>query len=449
VVAADRSQLPDAQAEACGYASLARPDLSAYRPLVLLKFTSLLGLAAFIALAWALSTDRKRFPWRTVISGVLLQFLFGFLILNTVPGQDFFNGFQNAVTRLLGFAAEGSSFVFGPLANEAALQKGLGLSSGFVFVITITSTIILVSALSSLLYHYGVLQLIVRGVARVMERLMKTSGSESLAAAANIFMGQTEAPLVIKPYLPKMTRSELMALMTGGMATIAGGVLAAYVGFGISAGHLLTASVMSAPAALLIAKVMLPETEASETAAGANASIERQTHNGLDALCRGASDGAMLSLNVMAMLIAFVAVVALVNALLGWALAKVGVATAAPPLQTVFGWLNYPFAWLMGVPLKDCFSVGQILGERIVINEFIGYLSLTKVRDALDPRSVTIVTYALCGFANFTSIAIQIGGIGSMIPDRRADLAKLGLRAMIGGLLACYVTATIAGILVD
>jgi len=415
---------------------------------MILKLISLLGLAAFLAFAWGLSTARERFPWRTVISGVLLQFVFGFLILKTGPGQAFFKGFADAVSRVLDYAAEGSKFVFGPLADQAAIQKGLAVPSGFIFVITVAGTIIFVSALSSLLYHYGILQFVVRGVAWVMERLMKTSGSESLAAAANIFMGQTEAPLVIKPYLTKMTRSEIMALMTGGMATIAGGVLAAYVGFGVSAGHLLTASVMSAPAALLIAKIMLPETETSETAAGATAKIERQTHNGLDALCRGASDGAMLTINVMAMLIAFVAVVALANGLLSWLLGTVGVQNAAP-LQTLFGWINAPFAWLMGVPGKDCLAVGQILGERIVLNEFIGYLSLAKVKDALDPRSVTLVTYALCGFANFASIAIQIGGIGSMMPERRADLAKIGLRAMVGGLLACYITATVAGILVD
>lgn len=415
---------------------------------MLLKLTSLLGLAGFLAMAWALSADRKRFPWRTVISGVLLQFVFGFLILKTGPGQAFFKAFADAVSRVLDYAAEGSKFVFGPLADQAAIQKGLAVPSGFVFVITVAGTIIFVSALSSLLYHYGILQLIVRGAAWVMERLMKTSGSESLAAAANIFMGQTEAPLVIKPYLARMTRSEIMALMTGGMATIAGGVLAAYVGFGVSAGHLLTASVMSAPAALLIAKIMLPETEVSDTAAGATAQIERQSHNGLDALCRGASDGAMLTINVMAMLIAFVAVVALANGLLSWLLGTVGVQNAAP-LQTLFGWVNAPFAWLMGVPGKDCLAVGQILGERIVLNEFIGYLSLAKVKDALDPRSVTLATYALCGFANFASIAIQIGGIGSLMPERRADLAKIGLRAMAGGLLACYLTATVAGMLVD
>ena len=337
--------------------------------------------------------------------------------------------------------------VFGPLADTGLLSEKLGPGHGFIFVITVTATIILVAALSSLLYHYGILQLVVRGTAWVMQRLMRTSGSESLAAAANIFMGQTEAPLVIRPYLPKMTRSEILALMTGGMATIAGGVLAAYVSFGISAGHLLTASVMSAPAALLIAKVMLPETEASETAAGASAKIPRETTNGLDALCRGASEGMMLAINVMAMLIAFVAVVALANYLIGLGLRQVGV-TSSTPLQTLFGWVNAPFAWLMGVPWKDCEAVGSILGERIVINEFVGYFSLSKMTAELDPRSYTLATYALCGFANFSSIAIQIGGIGSLAPTRRADLAKLGLRAMVGGLLASYLTATIAGILI-
>jgi CNT family concentrative nucleoside transporter len=279
-----------------------------------------------------------------------------------------------------------------------------------------------------------------------MQRVMRTSGSESLAAAANIFMGQTEAPLVIKPYLRRMTQSELMALMIGGMATIAGGVLAAYVSFGISAGHLLTASVMSAPAALLIAKVMLPEKEVSETAAGASARIPRETTNGLDALCRGASDGIMLAINVMAMLIAFVAVVALVNVLLEWVQSWFRIARPVR-LETIFGWVNAPFAWLLSDPPKDCRALGEILGERIVLNEFIGYVSLSRKLDSLEPRSVMLATYALCGFANFSSIAIQIGGIGALVPERRGDLARLGLRAMVGGLLACYVTATIVGIL--
>lgn len=412
-----------------------------------LKLISLLGLVVFVGVAWAISSHRKKFPWRVVLCGLGLQFLFGFLILRTSFGESVFDFCQRGVTKLIGFADEGSKMVFGPLADTSLLSEKLGPGNGFIFVITVTATIILVAAMSSLLYHYGVLQLIVRGTAWIMQRLMRTSGSESLAAAANIFMGQTEAPLVIRPYLPKMTRSEILALMTGGMATIAGGVLAAYVSFGISAGHLLTASVMSAPAALLIAKVMLPETEQSETAAGASAKVPRETTNGLDALCRGASEGMMLAINIMAMLIAFVAVVALANYLLSLGLRQAGV-TNSTPLQTLFGWVNAPFAWLMGVPWKDCSAVGSILGERIVINEFVGYFSLSKITATLDPRSYTLATYALCGFANFSSIAIQIGGIGSLAPPRRADLAKLGVRAMIGGLLASYLTATMAGILI-
>lgn len=400
-----------------------------------------------VAMAWLCSFHKKLFPWRTVLWGLGLQFIFGWLILKTSGGAAFFDFFQRAVTKLIGFADEGSSMVFGPLANGKLLAEKWGPQNAFIFVITVSATIILVSAISSLLYHYGILQLVVRGAAWVMQKVMRTSGSESLAAAANIFMGQTEAPLVIKPYLAQMTRSELLALMVGGMATIAGGVLAAYVSFGVEAGHLLTASVMSAPAALLMAKIMLPETETSPTAAGASAKIERESINGLDALCTGASDGMKLAINVMAMLIAFVAVVALANYLLGWCVRPFGIQEARP-LQVVFGWCNAPFAWLMGVPAKDCLAIGEVLGERIVLNEFIGYLSLAKCKADLEPRSFTLATYALCGFANFTSIAIQIGGIGALAPSRRADLAKLGLRAMIGGLLASYLTATIAGILI-
>lgn len=411
-----------------------------------LKLVSLLGLIVFIGVAWGISANRRRFPWRAVSWGLALQFIFGWLILKTDAGATVFDFFQRGVSKLIGFADEGSKMIFGPLADTGLLTEKLGPGNGFIFVITVSATIILVAALSSLLYHYGILQLVVRGTAWVMQRLMRTSGSESLAAAANIFMGQTEAPLVIKPYLARMTQSEILALMTGGMATIAGGVLAAYVSFGISAGHLLTASVMSAPAALLIAKVMLPEAESSETAAGAAAKIPRETTNGLDALCRGASDGMMLALNVMAMLIAFVAVVALANYLIRLGLRPFGI-HAASPLQTFFGWVNAPFAWLMGVPARDCVAIGGVLGERIVLNEFVGYLSLSKQTTHLEPRSFTLATYALCGFANFSSIAIQIGGIGSLMPSRRSDLAKLGLRAMIGGLLASYLTATIAGIL--
>ena len=412
-----------------------------------LKLVSFLGLIAMIAFAWLCSFNRKKFPWRTVVCGIGLQFIFGWLILKTSGGAKTFDLAQRAVTKLIGFADEGAKMVFGPLANGPLLTEKLGPANSFIFVVTVTATIILVSAVSSFLYHYGILQRVVRGVAWVMQRVMRTSGSESLAAAANIFMGQTEAPLVVKPYLSKMTQSEILALMIGGMATIAGGVLAAYVSFGISAGHLLTASVMSAPAALLLAKVMLPEMEQSETAAGANAKIPRETSNGIDALCVGAGDGVKLAINVMAMLIAFVAIVALANYLFGLPQKYFGIAQPIT-FQTIFGWANSPFAWLMGVPAKDCLLIGEILGERIVLNEFIGYLSLSEHQNALDPRSYTLATYALCGFANFSSIAIQVGGIGSLAPARRADLAKFGVRAMIGGILASYLTATIAGILI-
>ena len=416
---------------------------------MVLKLIGLLGLAAFIALAWALSLDRKRFPWRTVWSGLALQFVVAWLILRTTVGAAIFDYTNRAVDRLIGFAEEGSKMVFGPLANGKLLADKWGPENAFIFVITVTSTIILVSAVSSLLYHYGVLQRVVKGMAWVMERVMKTSGSESLAAAANIFMGQTEAPLVIKPYLAHMTKSELLAVMIPGMASIAGGVMAAYVSFGVSAGHLLTASVMSAPAALLISKIMLPETEKSETAEGATAKLELESTNGIDAICRGASEGMTLSLNVMGMLIAFVAVVAMVNYLISLPQTELFKMSNPVTLQMLFGWVNAPFAWLMGVPTKDCVAVGQVLGERIVLNEFIGYLSLGKLKETIDPRSFTIATYALCGFANFASIAIQIGGIGALAPNRRAELAKFGVRAMVGGLLACYMMATITSLLTN
>ena len=413
-----------------------------------LKLVSLLGVAVLIGVAWACSLNRKKFPCRTVGWGLGLQFLFAVLILQTAPGKVIFDSTGRAVTKLIGFADDGARMVFGPLANKDFLAQRWGADNAIIFAITVAATIIVVSAVSSLLYHWGILQQVVRATAWVMQRAMRTSGSESLAAAANIFMGQTEAPLVIKPYLVGMTRSELLAMMTGGMATIAGGVLAAYVSFGVDAGHLLTASVMSAPAALMIAKIMLPESGPSETAAGAPATVPRETTNSLDALCRGASDGMTLAINVFAMLIAFVAVIAMANYLFGLPQRLFGVSEPLK-LQKLFGWANAPFAWVMGVPMKDCSLVGQVLGERIVLNEFIGYLSLTNMNKQalLDPRCFTLATYALCGFANFGSIAVQIGGIGALAPSRRSDLARLGVRAMIGGLLASYLTAAVVGIL--
>jgi CNT family concentrative nucleoside transporter len=410
------------------------------------RLICLLGLLVFVALAWALSSNRRLFPWRVVLTGLGLQLVFGVLILRTGAGKGIFVFLDKAFRKLLSFADEGIGFVFGAISKPALMAPVFGGGNAASLALIVTGSIILVSALSSLLYHYGVLQQIVKAAAWVMRRVMRTSGSETLAAAANIFMGQTEAPLVVRPYLARMTRSELMCLMVGGMATIAGGVLAAYVSFGISAGHLLTASVMSAPAAMMMAKILIPETEESETAHGAHKPIERETTNGIDALCHGASDGMKLAINVIAMLIAFVAVVALANYLLSLGLRLCG-QNVPQPLQLVLGWLNAPCAWLMGVPWQDCGKVGALLGERVVLNEFLAYLHLSQQTGDISPRSAEIATYALCGFANIGSIAIQIGGIGALVPQRRAELAKIGLKSMAGGLLACYCTACVAGLL--
>jgi concentrative nucleoside transporter, CNT family len=407
------------------------------------RAVGVLGIAVFLAVAWLLSENRRQFPLRTVAAGLGLQFLLAVLILRTAAGKAVFSWLDHVFVVVLGAAQEGNAMVFGPLAKGALLEQAWGKENGFLFVVTVTGTIIVVSALSSVLFHYGILQVLVRGLAWIMQRVMGTSGSESLAAAANIFLGQTEAPLVVKPYLAGMTRSELMALMVPGMASIAGGVLAAYVGFGVSGGHLLTASVMSAPAALLFAKILIPETQQSQTAAGAAKEIQRETVNGIDAVCIGASDGMKLAMNVMAMLIAFVSLMWLLNHLLAECIGWLGI-QEAKPLQKVFGWLNAPFAWLIGVPWAECSKAGELMGERIVLNELMAYLGLGKAE--LSVRSTTLMTYALCGFANFSSIAIQIGGIGALVPERRAELAQIGLRSMVGGLLACYCMAAVVGL---
>lgn len=417
------------------------------------KITSLFGVIVLILLAWAFSTHRNRFPWRIAAWALGLQLLFAVLILKTGIGQKLFSFAQQLVLKLNEFARVGASMVFGPLADEDLMAEAFGPQNTLIFAISVASIIILVSSLSSLLYHWGMLQKAVRGVSWCMQRMFKTSGSETLATAANIFVGQTEAPLLIKPYLSRMTQSELMVLMTGGMATIAGNMLVVYAslgeqaGFPHMAGHLMSASLISAPATLMMAKILNPETEISETGSGNIEDPENRTRNGIDAICTGATEGMHLSMNVLAMLIAFVAIVALINWLLGGFLWVVLGIDHASPLQTVFGWINAPFAWLMGVPWQDCLTVGGLLGERIVLNEFVGYLHLTEGREQMQERSFVLATYALCGFANFGSVAIQIGGIGSLAPERRHDLAKLGLRAMLGGLLTCYLTATVVGLL--
>ena len=417
-----------------------------------LRLVSLLGLVVLIALAWALSNNRRSFPWRTVLWGLGLQFFFALFILKTPVGQRLFAGAQYAVNQINVYANEGAKMVFGPLAAGDALKAVFGPAQGYIFAVSITATIILVSALSSLLYHWGILQRVVAAMAWVMQKSMGTSGVESLGAASNTFLGQTEGALLIKPYLPTMTPSEIMALMTCGFSTIASGVMAVYAGLeGLTAGHIVTASALGAPAGLMMAKVMFPESEPPPVDAPSLArfGVEKTAVNGIDALCRGASEGLMLSLNVLGMLIAFVAVIALLNGLFLGAQHAVGLPGVT--LQQVMGWLNAPFAWLMGIPAKDCVTIGQMLGERIVLNEFVGYLDLstfvTTHPGQLDSRSVTLASYALCGFANFGSIAIQIGGIGALAPARRGDLARIGLRAMIAGLLACYLFASVIGVI--
>jgi len=419
----------------------------------MLRLTSLLGIFVLLLVGWAISNNRRLFPWRTVIWGMVLQFGFALFILKTRVGKWIFGGAQDACDQLNLYAMKGAEMVFGPLADPKVLEPSFGTGHVFIFAITVTATIIFISTLSSLLYHWGVLQKVVASMAWVMQKCMRVSGTEALAGASNIFLGQTEAALLIKPYLSKMTQSEIMALMTTGMSTIATGVMAVYAGMpGVSAGHIITASVLGAPAGLLMAKVMWPETGQSETGERHHFAVEKTALNSIDAVCAGASEGVTLSINVMGMLIAFVALVALASALFIWPQSLLGMKSPVT-LDQVLGWLNAPFAWMMGVEWKDCNFIGQLLGKRIVLNEFVGYIDLSNhVKDHpgdISERSVILASYALCGFANFSSIAIQIGGIGALAPERRHDLARIGLQSMIAGLLACYLFAAVVGVIID
>ena len=410
------------------------------------QIISLIGLAAFITLAWGISMRRQLFPWRTVLAGLSLQALIALIMIRPSAFSAWiYEQANTAAANLIYFAKQGTQLIFGPLAKREALLPVFGNNDAMVLGITICGTIILVAVVSNLFYHLGLLQRIVRAIAWVMQRVMRTSGSESLCTSANVFMGQTEAPLVIQPYLKGMTKSELMTMMVGGMATIAGGVFAVYAGMGVEAGHLLTASLMAAPTALYISTILLPETQRSETADGADHEMQAETTNALDAMCQGASDGMKLTINVLAMLIGFTAAIALLNYLIVLPQNWIGV-NAPITFDQILGWINAPFAWLMGVPWADCDAIGQALGKRIVFTEFIGYMEITSLKETLDSRSFTLATFAICGFANFASIAIQVGGIGSLTPERRTDLASLGLRAMAGGILVGYTNACIAGL---
>jgi CNT family concentrative nucleoside transporter len=409
------------------------------------KVQSLTGLCVLLAIAFAWSSDRSAIDRKTVAWGLGLQIVIALIVLRTTPGRDAFAAAGRGINWLLDFGNVGAGFVFGPLGNKDVWPRIMtaalgpeGAQYSVLFAFQVLPTIIFIASLFAILYYLGVMQLVVRAFAVGMRFVMKASGAETLNVAASIFMGQTEAPLTIRPFIAKMTQSELMTVMTSGMAHISGGIMAAYVLFGIEAQHLLTAVIMTAPGTLMMAKIFVPETEVPETMGAVTLKHDKTDVNIIDAAGRGTSEGLMLALNVGAMLISFLALIALLNAILG---------LAGLSLQQIFGWVFAPIAWSMGVPWQDAPVIGNLLGTRMVLNEFVAYSQLGPMKATLDPRSFTIATFALCGFANFASIGMQVGGIGALAPSRRSDLARLGFRAMLAGTLANFVTATIAGFL--
>jgi CNT family concentrative nucleoside transporter len=411
----------------------------------------LIGAAVILGIGYLFSTNRRAINWTTVGWGLSLQVIFAFIVLKTTIGQTVFGVVGGYITRLLGFSQVGAAFVFGPLGDPNVWGRAMsgaigpeGAQYAVIFAFQVLPTIIFIAALFAILYYFGIMQMVVRVFAVVMHRIMKASGAESLNVAASIFMGQTEAPLTIRPYLPEMTQSELMTVMTSGMAHISGGIMAAYIAFGIEARHLLTAVIMTAPGTIMMAKMLVPETEIPKTMGSVTLKVEKTDVNVIDAAGRGTHEGLHLALNVGAMLISFLALIALLNALLGNVPSPGG---GYLSLERIFGWVFAPIAWAMGVPWRDAPTIGNLLGTRMALNEFVAYSKLGPLKAALDPKSFTIATFALCGFANFSSIGMQIGGIGGLAPNRRHDLARLGLRAMFAGTLANFMTATIAGFL--
>jgi CNT family concentrative nucleoside transporter len=411
----------------------------------LARFTGVLGLLTMLLLAWIFSTNRRAIRWRTVIWGLSLQFVFAVLVLEWTIGQRILGSVGATITRMLGYSFAGSQMVFGDLGKQHS-------SYGMIFAFQVLPTIIFISALFAVLYHIGVMQLVIRFFARLMLWTMKVSGAESLNVAASIFMGQTEAPLTIRPFLPGATRSELMTIMTSGMAHVSGGIMAAYILYGIEAQHLLAAVIMTAPGTILISKMLVPETEtpATEGVIHMPKEMEHKEENLLGAIARGTIDGGRLAFNVAIMLISFLALIALLNGILGgihnWFI-KEHFPYFPSSLDAILGVLFSPIAWLIGIPWKDARIVGDLLGTRMVINEVVAYAQLGAQKAAIDMRSFTIATFALCGFANLSSIGIQIGGIGALAPNRRNELARLGLRAMFAGTMANLMSASIVGIL--
>jgi CNT family concentrative nucleoside transporter len=405
------------------------------------RFTGILGLAAIVGVAWLFSTRKDAIKLNILLWGLGLQLGFAVLVLKTGFGRVF-QLISQGVTALLNCALAGSSFVFGP---QLGMPSG---PFGVVFAFQVLAVIIFVASFFSILYYIGVMPWIVRVMAVGMRKTMRVSGAESLNVAASIFMGQTEAPLTIRPFLAGLTESELFTVMTCGMAHVSGSIMAAYVLVAhVQIVHLLTAVIMTAPATIMLAKLFIPETGTPVTMGGAEIKVEQNAVNVIDAAARGAGDGLHLALNVAAMLIAFIALIALVNGLLGWAHSWSYLGWLPDTLQKLFGIIFAPIAWLLGVPWKDAADIGNLLGTRMVLNEFVAFTQLGPMQSRLDPRSFTIATYALCGFANFSSIAIQIGGIGALAPNRKSDLARLGFRAMIAGTLANFMSACIAGLL--
>jgi concentrative nucleoside transporter, CNT family len=419
----------------------------------------LFGLSVLIGITWLFSSNKRRVDWRLVGVGLLLQLAVASLVLLTPWGARVFDWLSGRFVVLLGFTTEGARFIFGDFSDPSKF--------GFVFAFQVLPTIIFFASLMGVLYHLGVMQKIVQGMAWVITKLMRVSGAETLSVCANAFIGQTEAPLVVRPYVSKMTPSELLTLMVGGMATIAGGVLGAYVLLlggndpvqqALYAKHLITASIMAAPATIVIAKILVPETQEPLTRGAVRVEVEKTTANVIDAAAAGAADGLKLALNVGAMLLAFIALIALLN----WPLTWIGQVTGLEDalgrptnLSALLGYLLAPLAWVIGVPWQDAGTVGGLIGTKVVLNEFVAYVQLGDILrgnvegTTLSPQGALIATYALCGFANFSSIAIQIGGIGGIAPERRQDLARLGLRAVLGGSIATMMTATIAGVLTN
>jgi concentrative nucleoside transporter, CNT family len=424
------------------------------------RFTGVIGILVLLALAYLMSNNRKSINYRQVLSGLLIQVIVAVFILKVPLGQQIFQKLGHMITRLLDFSNEGANFVFGLLVDSKKLEGVFGPGSSFIFILKILPTIIFVSVLVSIAYHIGLMQRVVAVVAKIVHRLMGVSGSEAISNVASAFVGQVEAQIMIKPYISTMTMSELLASMSGSMACIAGGVMAVYISMGVPAPYLLAASLMAAPGALVISKIVFPETEASPTKGKVKLEIKKAHANLMDAISHGAGDGLKVSLNVLAMLIGFIALIAMVDAILGFAgrglaqtglsLSAVGIDVANLSLKSILGVFFSLFAFVMGVPWAESNAVGGLLGTKMVINEFVAYSDLSEMmkNGVLSAKAITIVSFALCGFANFSSIAIQVGGIGELAPDRRTDLARLGIKALICGTMASYMSASMAGILI-